>query len=212
MADLIYNDTTPHLGLPLPHPDNDLAVDSPRLRAALAAIDTKFAALDTLLLSDDVNLDQVQELVNAIKANKSDIVALLAGKAGRDELAAVIADKASRAELAALDVAKASKTELAAVAAAAFPPAAIRITAYTVLQANKRYHLDSSGGPFNVLLPPGPEAAWVWLRDVGGACATNPVTVLRNAGQTIDGQADDLQVDVARDNLFLSLDSNNWTD
>lgn len=119
---MIYDDTTPHLGLPLPHPDNDLEDDAPRLRASLAAIDAKFAGLDALLHSSDVNLDQVQELVNAIKANQSDVLQLMSAKAGRDELAAVIADKASRAELAALDAAKATKAGLATVAAAIVPP------------------------------------------------------------------------------------------
>lgn len=198
MADVIFNDITPHLGLPLPHPSNDLEVDAPRLRTALGAIDAKFAALDALLASDDVDLDQLQELVSAIKANANDVVALLASKAGRDELAAVVADKASR-------------TELAAVAAAAFPPPAIRITGYTELLPNKRYHLDSSGGAFSVLLPAGPDACWVWLRDIAGACGANPVTVLRN-GNTMSGQADDTLIDAAHDDVFLSLDANNWTD
>ncbi|MEO3714016.1 hypothetical protein [Roseateles flavus] len=103
MADLIFDDITPHLSLPLPHPSNDLGIDALRLRDALSAIDSKVAALDTLLQSNDVDLDQWQELVNAIKSNASDAVALLATKAGRDELAAVVADKASRAELGAVN-------------------------------------------------------------------------------------------------------------
>lgn len=68
--------TTPHLGLPLPHPDNSLEDDVPRIRAALAALDQKVEALDTLLHSDDLTLDTVQELVGAVKAARSDIGAL----------------------------------------------------------------------------------------------------------------------------------------
>lgn len=102
MPDMTFNDITPHLALPLPHPSNPLDVDVQRLRDVVSAIDAKFKGLDVLLTSDDVNLDQVQELVNAIKANTSDVIALLASKATRDELAAVIADKASRTELAAV--------------------------------------------------------------------------------------------------------------
>ncbi|PZP30445.1 MAG: hypothetical protein DI603_15080 [Roseateles depolymerans] len=212
MADLIHDDRSAHLSLPLPHPSNDLEDDAPRLRQALLLVDAKFAALDTLLASDDVDLDQLQELVNAIKANASDVVALLAAKAGRDELAAVIADKASRAELAALDADKASKPELALVAAKAFPPPAIPLSTDTVLQPGQHYALDSRNGAFAVTLPKLSAPSWVWLRDVSGACATNPVTVLRADGQTIRGLADDLLIDSARDSVFMLHDSNNWTD
>lgn len=68
--------TTPHLGLPLPHPDNRLEDDVPRIRAALAALDQKVEALDALLHSDDLTLDTVQELTAAIKAARSEIGAL----------------------------------------------------------------------------------------------------------------------------------------
>lgn len=82
-------ETTPHAGLPLPHPSNTLEDDVVRLRAALTAIDTRFSQLDALLQSDDVSLDQVQELVSAIKANRSDIASLLSVKADASALAAV---------------------------------------------------------------------------------------------------------------------------
>ena len=65
----MIDDRTPNLSLPLPHRDNDLTVDVERLRQALNAIDAKFGSLDVLLQSDDTTLDQLQELVNAIKTN-----------------------------------------------------------------------------------------------------------------------------------------------
>lgn len=74
---------TPHLSLPLPHPDNLLQEDVLRIRDALTALDTKIAALDTLLNSDDLTLDSVQELVGAIKAARTElgtINALVAGQ------------------------------------------------------------------------------------------------------------------------------------
>lgn len=43
----MINDVTPELGLPLPHPANDLADDVGRLRAALGAIDALVAAMET---------------------------------------------------------------------------------------------------------------------------------------------------------------------
>lgn len=82
------DDRTAHLSLPLPHPTNALDEDVGRLRTSLNGIDAKFAALDALLMSDDETLDQLQELVTQIKANKSTITAILADKANASDLAA----------------------------------------------------------------------------------------------------------------------------
>ena len=82
-------ETTPHLGLQLPHPSNSLELDVFRLRSAITAIDTQFAALDALLDSDDATLDQIQEIVNAIKENRNYIQDILDDKADKTALAAV---------------------------------------------------------------------------------------------------------------------------
>ena len=76
MTTTVIDDRTPHLNLPLPNASNFLSEDVPRLREAITAIDTKFGLLDTLLQSDDATLDAVQELVNAIKADRTNITAL----------------------------------------------------------------------------------------------------------------------------------------
>lgn len=70
------NDLTPHLRLPLPHPANDLESDVQRLRDALQGVDSHLALIDQLLSSDDMSLDSVQELVDAIKAARGDMTAL----------------------------------------------------------------------------------------------------------------------------------------
>ena len=62
----MFNDRTTHLDLPLPHVSNRLSYDVARLREALNA-------LDTLLGSDDLALDTIQEIVAAIKTAKTDI-------------------------------------------------------------------------------------------------------------------------------------------
>lgn len=85
----MIDDRTPYLGLLLPHQENFLTEDVLRLRDVILHIDTKFEQLDVLLQSDDVTLDQVQELVNAIKANRGDIAALLSDKASVADLSAV---------------------------------------------------------------------------------------------------------------------------
>ncbi|WGG48831.1 hypothetical protein [Rugamonas sp. DEMB1] len=87
----MINQSTPHLQLPLPHPDNQLDDDVARLRAALTALDGAVYTLRGLVASDDVNLDTVQEIVTVLKSAQGDIgnvTALLATKVGKDEFAA----------------------------------------------------------------------------------------------------------------------------
>jgi hypothetical protein len=84
----VVDERTAGRSYPLPHPQNDLAEDLPRLRAALTAIDADVAALEALLSSDDPLLDTLQELVTSIKANKTTINALLADKVDRAEFTA----------------------------------------------------------------------------------------------------------------------------
>lgn len=67
---------TQHLNLPLPHPEHLLSDDVLRIRDAFTALDQKIAALDALLTSDDLTLDSVQELVDAIKAARTEIGAV----------------------------------------------------------------------------------------------------------------------------------------
>jgi len=76
----IIDDKTAHLKLPLPNRDNLLWDDVVRLREAMTTIDAKIKAIDTLLSSDDVNLEDLQELVNAIKENHNSIDAILTSK------------------------------------------------------------------------------------------------------------------------------------
>lgn len=85
----MIDERTAHLDLPLPHPSNELSDDVHRLRDALEGIDDKFEALDTLLQSDDATLDQIQELVSAIKENRSTISGLLSDKADGSVVSAI---------------------------------------------------------------------------------------------------------------------------
>lgn len=71
----MVNDTTAHLGLQLPHPGNELDDDVLRLRSAISGIDAKFALLDALLASNDIDLDTLQELVSAIKGDAANLLA-----------------------------------------------------------------------------------------------------------------------------------------
>lgn len=69
---------TAHLGLPLPHPENELAEDVLRIRDAFTALDQKLEAIDLLLSSDDLTLDSLQELVTAIKQTRTEAGAVSA--------------------------------------------------------------------------------------------------------------------------------------
>lgn len=82
--------------------------------------------------------------------------------------------------------------------------ALIIVSAATTLQANRRYGLDSSVGAFNLTLPAGMAVDdWVELIDVGGALATNNVTVLRGSYSAIRALAEDLVLDVSWDSVRL---------
>lgn len=91
----MQNPTTPHLGLPLPSGYNALDEDLPRIVAALLSIDSKFALLDTLLATDDGAMDELQELVSAIKANAASIGSLISAKADKTAVAASLAELAA---------------------------------------------------------------------------------------------------------------------
>lgn len=105
----MLDERTPYLGLPLPHPTNRLDEDVLRLREALTELDRHAQALDELLESDDATMDTLQELVAAIKADKTTIDALLTGKAESVHGHAV-------ADVAGLAAALAGKAEAAALA------------------------------------------------------------------------------------------------
>lgn len=148
---------TAHLALPLPHPDNDLGDDVFRLRDALTRIDGAVYALRALVVSDDVNLDTVQEVVAVLKQAQGDIgdiTALLATKASVASLDALststsqaLASKADKTELTQLSVGmdqdlalKADRSELPAAARLA-PAIAGAVDAGKVVQVKP----DGSG-------------------------------------------------------------------
>lgn len=73
----MIDDRTAHLNLPLPNQGNDLADDVARLRIALTSVDGAINAIQTLLSSNDINLDTLQEVVNLLKADGATLVSLV---------------------------------------------------------------------------------------------------------------------------------------
>jgi hypothetical protein len=115
----MQNDITQYQSFPLPHPSNELQDDVLRLRDAISTIDAKFHALDVLLQSDDVSLDQVQELVNYIKENRDDIVSIMAAKADKTYVDNGLSLKANTSDVDAALALKAASTYVDAQIAAA---------------------------------------------------------------------------------------------
>lgn len=68
---------TDHLGLPLPSTGGTLEVDVINIIGAFQMLDAKIGALDRLLDSDDLDLDTVQELVDALKSAQGTLGAIL---------------------------------------------------------------------------------------------------------------------------------------
>lgn len=92
---------TPHLQLPLPHPDNDGEDDVLRLRSAFLTIDAKIKTIDALLASDDLNLDTLQEVAQFAKSIVTDVggvMSALAQKADNSNVAE-LAEKVRRMEI-----------------------------------------------------------------------------------------------------------------
>jgi hypothetical protein len=130
--------TTPHLGLPLPHPDNDLETDVVRLRDALTQVDGAVFSLRSLVASDDVNLDTVQEVVTVLKQAQGSIgnvTALLATKA---DASAVAAQLAAKADASAMTTQLAAKADAAATSAALAGCASTGANTFTGAQSFSR--------------------------------------------------------------------------
>jgi hypothetical protein len=130
--------TTPHLGLPLPHPDNELQDDVSRLRDALGEIDGMLFMLQSLVASDDVSLDTVQEIVMVLQqaqGNIGEVTTLLATKANQSYVDTQLATKANQVyvdtQLATRAVAATVAAQLAAKADAAATTAALAVCATT---------------------------------------------------------------------------------
>ena len=72
----MINDSTPHYGLPLPHPSNKLDEDAPRLRSALIGADAQLQALD----------DQLQALAGQLQSLAGQLQSLGKADVGLDQV------------------------------------------------------------------------------------------------------------------------------
>ncbi|MGX5664185.1 hypothetical protein [Diaphorobacter nitroreducens] len=102
---------TPHLNLPLPHPDNDLEDDVLRLGAALEAVDTAVHGVQQQLgAKADAEATALE-----LQALESSVQALQADKADAASVATALAGKANKATtLAGYGITDGVKAELAA--------------------------------------------------------------------------------------------------
>ena len=86
--------------------------------------------------------------------------------------------------------------------------AATVVNSNTNAAAEGFYFTDSSGGSFNVTLPTLPDAGDV-IKLAGKSWSTNSVTVLRN-GNTIEGLAQDLELDIEDSTVEFIYDGSTW--
>jgi len=86
--------------------------------------------------------------------------------------------------------------------------AATVVNSNTNAAAEGFYFTDSSSGSFNVTLPTLPDAGDV-IKLAGKSWSTNSVTVLRN-GNTIEGLAQDLELDIEDSTVEFIYDGSTW--
>lgn len=86
--------------------------------------------------------------------------------------------------------------------------AATVITSNTNVAAEGFYFTDTSGGSFTVTLPASPDAGDV-IKLAGKTWATNVLTVARN-GNTIEGFADDFELDIEDSFVEFVYDGSTW--
>ena len=83
---------------------------------------------------------------------------------------------------------------------------AVALTGTATLTARTTYHVDTSGGAFTANLPTATAGTWVLLRDVGRACAANPLT-LDAGGANVYGADQDYRMDVSGETVLLIVDA-----
>lgn len=84
-----------------------------------------------------------------------------------------------------------------------------KITANTALTANAQYIADTTGGAFTVTLPGSPVVGTIEIISDGGAWGNNNLTVARN-GNTIEGQTEDLILNISSSLVYLIYDGTTW--
>lgn len=85
----------------------------------------------------------------------------------------------------------------------------VKTSAYTAV-AGDRLAIDTSGGAFTVTLPANPNVGnTVHFIDIGNWNATNYLEVARN-GQTIEGNADNFQLDLGQNTVDFIFINNTW--
>ena len=84
-----------------------------------------------------------------------------------------------------------------------------KVTSTQTLASNAQYIIDTSGGSFQVSLPSGPAIGNVVVIQDGANWSTYPLTILQN-GSTIEGQADNLVLNVGGVLVYLLFDGTTW--
>lgn len=84
------------------------------------------------------------------------------------------------------------------------------ITAATALVIGERYRVDTSTGPFDLVLPANPfTGATIFLFDAKGTWANNRPTLIRN-GQTIMELDEDMGLNLRFSSIDVVFDGETW--
>lgn len=89
-------------------------------------------------------------------------------------------------------------------------PTVSTITSNTTAVDNTIYLIDTSGGVFNLTLPTPSSGVMIRLKDTKGTCQANPLTIVRNASESIEGQAASYTFQSNWGSLMLIADGTNW--
>lgn len=89
------------------------------------------------------------------------------------------------------NVQKAIEQVSASSASQAITPTGVNVSPYAVLVTDTVLYVDTAGGPITINLATGSSRGGIPLtvKDITGHAAANPITIVPNGGETIDGQA-----------------------
>jgi hypothetical protein len=105
-------------------------------------------------------------------------------------------------------IVKSDSTGLLSVSSSGFATATV--TSNTTMAAETIYFADSTSGSFNLTLPAPVAGMIIKVKDTTGQCQTNPITIVRNASEKIEGLAASYVMGGAFEGLEIISNGTDW--